>query len=39
MLRYGPLSSGCRLADWRDAEALRIGEARDWSTPQCRQIR
>jgi hypothetical protein len=30
MLRYGPLLSNCRLADWRDAEALRIGEARDW---------
>jgi hypothetical protein len=30
MLRYGPFSANCRLADWRDAEALRIGEARDW---------
>jgi hypothetical protein len=29
-LRYGPLSSGCRMEDWRKAEALRIGEARDW---------
>jgi hypothetical protein len=29
-LRYGPLSSGCRMEDWREAEALRIGEARDW---------
>jgi hypothetical protein len=27
---YGPLWSGCRLEDWREAEALRIGEARDW---------
>jgi hypothetical protein len=30
MLRYGPSSSGCRIDDWREAEALRIGEARDW---------
>jgi hypothetical protein len=29
-LRYGPLSSGCPVEDWREAEALRIGEARDW---------
>jgi hypothetical protein len=29
-LRYGPLSSGCRIEDWREAEALRIDEARDW---------
>jgi hypothetical protein len=29
-LRYGPLSSGCRMEDWREAEALKIGEARDW---------
>jgi hypothetical protein len=29
-LRYGPLSSGCRMEDWREAEALRIGDARDW---------
>jgi hypothetical protein len=29
-LRYGPLSSGCRLADWREAEALRLGDAREW---------
>lgn len=29
-LRYGPLSSRCRIEDWRDADALKIGEARDW---------
>jgi hypothetical protein len=29
-LHYGPFDSGCRLEDWREAEALRIGEARDW---------
>ena len=29
-LRYGPLSSGCRIEDWREAEALRLGEAREW---------
>ena len=29
-LRYGPLSSGCRLEDWREADALKIGEAREW---------
>lgn len=29
-LRYGPLSSGCRMEDWREAAALRIGDARDW---------
>jgi hypothetical protein len=29
-LRYGPLSSSCRLADWREAEALRLGDARQW---------
>jgi hypothetical protein len=34
-LRYGPLSSGCRIEDWREAEVLRIGEVRDWpSVPQ-----
>jgi hypothetical protein len=34
-LRYGPLSSGCRMEDWREAESLKIGEARDWpSVPQ-----
>jgi len=30
MLRYGPLSSRCRIEDWRDANALRLGEARAW---------
>jgi hypothetical protein len=29
-LRYGPLSSGCRIEDWREAEALRLDEAREW---------
>jgi hypothetical protein len=29
-LRYGPLSSGCRMHDWRDADALKIGDVRDW---------
>jgi hypothetical protein len=29
-LRYGPLSSGCRMEDWREAEPRRIGDARDW---------
>jgi hypothetical protein len=29
-LRYGPLSSGCRIADWREADALRLGDAREW---------
>jgi len=29
-LRYGPLSSSCRLADWREAEALRLRDARQW---------
>jgi hypothetical protein len=33
-LRYGPLSSGCRLADWREAEALRLGDARQWPIVQ-----
>jgi len=33
-LRYGPLSSGCRLADWREAEALRLGDAREWPVLQ-----
>ena len=33
-LRYGPLSSGCRIEDWREAEALHLGDARDW--PQSR---
>jgi len=27
----GPrIASGCRMEDWREAEALRIGDARDW---------
>ncbi len=29
-LRYGALSSECRFQDWRDAEALAIGDVRDW---------
>jgi hypothetical protein len=33
-LRYGPLSSKCRLEDWREADTLRIGDARDWPTPR-----
>jgi hypothetical protein len=33
-LRYGPLSSGCRLADWREADALRLGDARQWPIAQ-----
>jgi hypothetical protein len=33
-LRYGPLSSSCRLADWREAEALRLGDARQWPITQ-----
>ena len=33
-LRYGPLSSGCRIEDWREADALKIGEAREWPRPQ-----
>jgi hypothetical protein len=31
-LRYGPLSSGCRIKDWREADALRLGEVREWPT-------
>ena len=31
-LRFGPLSSGCRMRDWRDADALNIGDVRDWPT-------
>jgi hypothetical protein len=30
VLRYGPLSSGCRIEDWREADALRLGDAREW---------
>ena len=33
-LRYGPLSSGCRIEDWREAEALHLGDARDWPQPR-----
>jgi hypothetical protein len=29
-LRFGPWSSRCRIEDWRDANALRLGEAREW---------
>jgi hypothetical protein len=29
-LRYGPLSSECRIQDWRDAIALHLAEAREW---------
>jgi hypothetical protein len=29
-LDYGPLSSRCRIQDWREADALRLGEAREW---------
>jgi len=31
-LRYGPLSSGCRIEDWREADLLRLGDAREWPT-------
>ena len=34
VLRYGPFSSGCRLADWHDADVLRIGEVREWPAPR-----
>jgi hypothetical protein len=30
MFRYGPLSSRCRIEDWRDANTLHLGEAREW---------
>jgi hypothetical protein len=33
-LRYGPWSSRCRMDDWREADALKIGDARDWPTPR-----
>jgi hypothetical protein len=33
-LRYGPLSSSCRFADWREADALRLGDARQWPVAQ-----
>jgi hypothetical protein len=29
-LRYGLFSSACRMEDWRDADGLRLSEARDW---------
>jgi hypothetical protein len=32
MLHYGPLSSRCRIEDWQDANALRLGQAREWPT-------
>jgi hypothetical protein len=32
-LRYGPWSSRCRMDDWRDADALKIGDAREWPRP------
>jgi hypothetical protein len=32
-LRYGPTSSGCRFEDWREANTLRLGDARDWPRP------
>jgi hypothetical protein len=33
-LRYGPWSSRCRMDDWREADALKIGEAREWPRSQ-----
>jgi len=33
-LRYGPWSSRCRMDDWREADALKIGDAREWPRPQ-----
>jgi hypothetical protein len=30
MFRYGALSSRCRIEDWREADMLRLGEAREW---------
>jgi hypothetical protein len=33
-LRYSPWSSSCRLADWREADALRLGDARQWPIAQ-----
>jgi hypothetical protein len=32
-LRYGPLTSGCRIEDWREADALRIADVREWPAP------
>lgn len=32
-LRYGPLSSGCRMEDWREADTLHIGDVREWPAP------
>ena len=33
-LRYGPWSSRCRMDDWHEADALKIGDAREWPRPQ-----
>jgi hypothetical protein len=33
-LRYGPWSSRCRMDDWREADALKIGDAREWPRRQ-----
>jgi hypothetical protein len=30
--RLGPLSSRCLIEDWRDANEVRLGEAREWPT-------
>jgi hypothetical protein len=38
MLRYGPLSSRCRIEDWQDANALRLGEAREWPMGLVRSV-
>ena len=32
-LRYGPLASGCRIEDWREANTLRLGDVRNWPQP------
>jgi hypothetical protein len=29
-LRYGPFSAGCRIEDWREADALQLADARQW---------
>ena len=29
-LRYGPLSSSCRMEDWREADSLKISDVREW---------
>ena len=33
-LRYGPWSSRCRMDDWREADALKIGDASEWPRPR-----